>query len=243
MVKFANPLEYPLAVLIAGVVLVVGVRVLGLPNLLILPTSAALAAGGAIFLKSREPDEGELARRQLQQELQDVKSLAATLARQAEILREEANQLLASSLDFQLDLLVTVQRACDRAVEFPLKIEQLSQKISAKESLLSVADLEEQLSGVNNKIKNSSGAARQQLEELAASLQRNIQLAKQGKDSREAQVINLHTSIQNSAGVLQQLQNRLHGADLNNLEEIKELKGLSDEFNSCQQDLEVLLGY
>ncbi|MEY3827725.1 MAG: hypothetical protein RLZZ148_2545, partial [Cyanobacteriota bacterium] len=41
--KLANPFYYPLAMLLGGISLVLGVRLLSLPNLLVFPTAAAVA--------------------------------------------------------------------------------------------------------------------------------------------------------------------------------------------------------
>lgn len=47
MVKLTNPFDYPLAILVGGIVLVAGVRFLKTPNLLILPTAAIVATATA----------------------------------------------------------------------------------------------------------------------------------------------------------------------------------------------------
>ncbi|MFP3344818.1 hypothetical protein R0J87_20285, partial [Halomonas sp. SIMBA_159] len=86
----------------------------------------------------------------------------------------------------------------------------------------------------------SSGASYQQLQSLQESLQRNIRLAKQGEDARQAQVISLNTSIQNLAGVLQQLQNKLRSADLADVQQVTELQNLSEELNSLQENVDIL---
>jgi chromosome segregation ATPase len=241
MLKLANPLEYPLAVLAAGVVLVAGARVLAVPTALNLPIAGIVATGGAVLLKSREPNEEKIAQQQLKQELETIQLLSQDLAEKAEKLRKEADHLLADSKDFQLELLVAVQTACDRVVQLPQKIEQLGRKISATKSLISVEKLQQQLADVQNKIPQSSGVARQKLQELAESLQRNIKLAQAGQDTREAQLINLQTMVQNSAGILQQLQNNLRTANLNNSEDLQQLKELSDELNSYQKNVEGLM--
>ncbi|MDY7024669.1 MAG: hypothetical protein SWJ54_25535, partial [Cyanobacteriota bacterium] len=82
---------------------------------------------------------------------------------------------------------------------------------------------------------------RQNLEQLAASLQQNIELAKTGQDTRQAKIISLSTLIQNSAGVLQQLQNKLRIADLNDSEDIQELRRLSDELNQYQANMDIFI--
>lgn len=240
MLKLANPLQYPLAVLVSGIILIIGVRFLGIANTIILPTSAAIALSGATWLKLQEPDENKLYKKQLEQELQAIKFLSQQGEKQAELLRQEANQLLTKT-EFQLDLLVIINSACDRAVELPRKIEQLAEKISANESLLSSQELQKQLLDVKLKISSSSGITRQHLEKLATQLEENIRLAEVGKDTRQAQILNLHTLIQDSAGSLQQLQNQLRTADLTDSEEIKELNVLTEELQTKQEQFNLLI--
>ena len=68
-------------------------------------------------------------------------------------------------------------------------------RFDSSDSLLSVKDLQQQLVAVQNKLQSSSGIARENLNQLTKSIQRNIQLAQQGQDVRIAQVVNLATSI------------------------------------------------
>lgn len=240
MLKLVNPFDYPTAILIGGLSLIVGVRFLGIPNSIILPTAAIVATGSAVFLKSKEPDVEKIAKQQLEQELQPIKILAQGLVSKSEILLKEANQSLTLG-DFQLNLLVAVQTACDRISELPEKIDQLSRKISHSDSLFSAEELEKQLQEIQKKIPLASGVAKQELEQLAISLERNIQLAKTGKETRQAQILNLHTLVQNSAGILQELQNKLRTSNLNNSEDIRELQDLSQELKQIQENVNILI--
>lgn len=240
MLKLTNPFDYPIAILIGGLSLIVGVRILNLPNPIILPTAAAVATGSAIFIKSREPDTEKIAKQQLKQELQQIKLLAQEIVTKSEILLKEANQSLTIG-DFQIDLLVAVQSACDRITELPQKIDILSQKISFSDSLFSPDELEKQLQEIQAKIPYASGMAKQQLEQLENSLKRNLQLTQTGKDTCQAQILNLHTLVQTSAGVLQELQNKLRTANLNNFAEIQELQKLSHELKQVQENVNILI--
>lgn len=239
MMKLVNPLYYPLAVLVGGIALVVGVRVAQLPSLVMLPVAAGVATAGASLLKSREPETFNLDNPELERELQAVRTAARLLAERANALRLEATKLLTDS--FQVELLASVQYACDRAGELPAKIDQLARRLYGGDSLLSVSDLQQQLVNVDVQIKSSSGVAKEQLQQLYASLQRNIQLAQQGQDAREAQVVSLSTLIQDSAGVLQELQNKLRNADLNDSAQTMELRSLSDELKSFQENVDLLV--
>ncbi len=237
--KLVNPLLYPLAVLAGGTTLVIGVRLARLPSVVMLPTSILVATASASWLKSREPETLHLDNSQLAKELQAVYDSAKFLAQQATSLRLEALKLLTDSS--QLELLAIVQYACDRAVELPSKIDQLSRRLGGSDSLLSVSDLQEQLTQVQNKLQSSSGIATEHLNQLATSLQRNIKLAQQGQDARQAQVVSLSTFIQDTAGVLQELQNKLRGANLNDPSVTLELRSLSEQFNSFQENVDLLV--
>ncbi len=238
--KLANPLYYPIAVLAGGVVLVAGVRFVGLPNLIALPASVAVAAGGAAVMKSREPDAQKIAQQQIQRELEMLQTSAKSLAQKAETLRQEANQLLSRG-SFEMDLLVAVQEACQRAIELPIKIDELGRRIHGANSLLSVNDLQQQLQEVETKRSSSSGIARQHLDQLNNSLERNIQLAKEGQNARTAQITSLYTLIQDSAGVLQQIQNKLRTVDLTDSQQVSQLQASTDELTSLQDNFAFLV--
>lgn len=239
MKRLVNPLHYPIAILISGLVLVLGVRVVGLPSYVIIPFSGAIALAGASVRQSQLPAPLLVDNPALAQELTQVQQSAQGVAEKAEVLREEANRALSDS-SLQLNLLTQVQYACDRAQELPTQIETLARKFQGADSLLSIAELEQQKADIDKKLAQSSGVSRQQLETLQASIERNIQLAQQGEDARQAQVISLNTSIQNLAGVLQQLQNKLRSADLADANEVSELQNLSEELNSLQENVNIL---
>ena len=237
--KIANPLHYPLAVLCGGILCVLGVRLAQLPSWVVLPGAAIIATAGSVALKAREPENLGLGNAALERELQSVCEKVQLLTEQADALKAEATRLLTDAN--QMELLGTVQYACDRAHELPAKIDQLTHRLKGRDSLLSVADLQTQLTGVNAKLASSSGAAREQWAKLAHSLNRNIELAKQGEDARQAQIVSLSTLVSDAAGVLQQLQNKLRKADLSNAAEATELQTLSQEFSGFQENMELLI--
>lgn len=141
----------------------------------------------------------------------------------------------------QVELLATVQYACDRARELPSNISQLARRLSGGDSLLSVAQMRQQLQEVEAKLPHSRGVAQEQLQRLRQSLQRNLNLARQGRDARQAQVASLSTLILDTAGVLQQLQNKLRTADLTDSEETFALRSLGDELRSFQENVDLLV--
>lgn len=238
--KLANPLYYPLAVLAGGIMFIGGVRFLGLHGAIMLPASAAVATVGATVLKSRQPETLSLHNPALERELKSVKEQADLLAQKANNLREEAGRMLAGMVD--MELLGMVQYACDRAIEVPGKIEKMARRVQGDDALLSIGELQKQLAEVQTKISASQGVAKEQLTKLASSLNRNVQLARQGQDAREAQVISLSRVIQDAAGVLQQMQNQLRIADLTNSEDQQELQLLSQKLRSFEENIDLLMG-
>jgi len=237
--KLANPLYYPLPVLIGAIVLVAGIRLAKLPSILVLPISGAIAMGGAALRKSQAPVSLNLNNPELETELLNLQKQAQTLKLKAADLQAESIRLLTRST--QMDLLATVQLTCDHVQELPTKITQLAQRMQGPDSLLSVNDLQRQLAGVETKLQASSGVMREQLTKLATSLRQNIHLAQAGQDARQAQVASLSTLILDSAGALQKLQNCLRTADLADTEQTVELRTLSDELSSVQASLDLLI--
>ena len=237
--KLANPLQYPLAVLAGGIFLVGGVRLGRLPSVVAIPGAVAIAVAGATVLKSREPDTVELTNKAINREFQQVRQQAVALGTRADELNSEATKLLTAS--DQIELLGVVQYACDRTQELPQKIDQLALRMEGNDALLSVSDLERQLKQAEVKVRNSKGVAQEQWGKLANSLKRNIALAQQGEDARQAQLANLSTLIAESGGVLQQLQNKLRTADLTSSIAADELRELSDEFKGFQENVDVLI--
>jgi chromosome segregation ATPase len=236
--KLTNPLYYPVAVLAGGIALIIGVRFIQLPSVIMLPFSAGIVVAGASYLKSREPESLELDNPELEREIQSVRSSALALVAQANELRLETKKLLTDS--FQVELLAAVQTSCG-AIEIPAKIDNLARRLQSNNALLSVDELQRQLVEVQQKLRSSSGIAKQHLNQLAESLKRNIQLAQEGQDTRLAQIVSLSTQIQDYAGVLQQLQTRLHTADLTDAEQIAHLQALSDELGSLRENMYLLV--
>jgi hypothetical protein len=225
--KIANPLFYPLSVLVGGIALVIGVRGLNLSSPVILPVAATLTIASATALKSRESDP-------IEQKLKTLMSTAQALATKAEGLRQEATQRLGQELS-ELDLLTSVQFACDRALEIPAKIAHFIQQLQNNQGLvLSVPELQQQLQEIRLVQPASSGLAHQQFDQLVQSLERNLELAKEGQDTTVAQIVGIELFIQNSAGLLQKFQNELRMADLQNPQQIQKLQQLSEALgNLC----------
>lgn len=237
--KLVNPLLYPLAALAGGITLIVGVRVIHLPSAVVLPATILVTGASASWLHSRQNATSSLENPELATELQTICTSTRILAQQALALRQEATVLLTDSSG--VDLLGSIQYACDRTLELPTKIDQLAVRLKGKDSLLSISDLQQQLSAVESQLQSGSGVAKEHLSRLATSLRRNLQLASQGQDSRQAQLISLATSIQDAAGVLQKLQNQLRSFQLNDSTQASELRSQTQQLLSYQESIDLLV--
>jgi chromosome segregation ATPase len=237
MVRLANPLVYPLSVMAGGLFLVTGVRLMRWPNAVVVPGAVAIATLAASALKTQAPPE--LDNPALSREVQSIQGQAQQLLKQANALKAEASRLLGDM--HQLELLGMVEYACDRTQELPGQIDQLAQRLQGKDALLSVDTLKQQLKSVEAKQRLSSGLAQTQWAKLADSLKRNISLAQQGQDARQAQLVSLSTLIVEAGGLLQQLQNQLRSADLSNQTATDELKALSEALKGVQENASLLM--
>ena len=239
--KLANPLYYPVSILAAAIALVVGVRILKLPNPVVWTGSMVIAVLGSAIRKGQEPESLGLDDPALEKELQSIRTQASALAGRAQALREEATHLLTEA--DQMDVLSMVQYACDRAEALPHNIDQLARRMKGTDSLLSVDELQRQLQTATANVQTSTGIAKDQWEKLVSTLEWNINLSQDGKDARQAQVVSLSTLIVQSAGVLQQLQNKLRVADLRDRHQTDEVRSLSEAFNTVQENLNTLVAH
>ncbi len=238
--KLANPLEYPLAMLAGGILLVIGGRFAQVPPGIMIPLSLAFATGGAIVLKTREPERLNLGDPRLEREVMAIKQSALALVKRAEALRQEGSSLLINPN--QMDLLIALQYACDRVMELPYKIDEIARRLGKQESLLSVAELEQQLQQLYAKRQTvTSAAAQAQLDRLEAILRQNLELAREGQDSRQIQVANLMQWVTESAGILQEMQNKIRRISTDNTQDIQELEELSSQLTSYQENVTMLM--
>lgn len=236
--KFTNPLHYPVAVLIGSIVLFIGARFIQLPNIIILPVAIGIIIAGAIYFHQREVKALNVENRELEREIKTVNNSALILASQAKEVRLEATKVLTDV--FQVDLLATLQISCSQVIEAPNKIDTFLRCLQNSKSLLSVQDLQQQLSEVERKIL-STGSTKRHLSELAESLRRNIKLAKEGRDTRLVQVYSISTQIQNSAGILQQIQNLLVSLNTSDYQKNQELQSLVNQLTNSQENLDLLI--
>lgn len=236
--KFTNPLHYPVAVLIGGIVLFIGARFIQLPNIIILPVAIGIILVSAIYFQKREAKALNLENRELEREIKTVNNSALILASQAKEVLLEAAKILTDT--FQVDLLATLQISCGQVIEAPNKIDTFLRRLQNYKSLLSVQDLQQQLSEVERKIL-ATGYNKRHLNELADSLRRNIKLAKDGRDTRLVQVYSISTQIQNSAGILQQIQTQLVNFNTSDYQKNQELQLLANQLTNSQENLDLLI--
>jgi chromosome segregation ATPase len=239
--KWINPLYSPAAVFLGCLTLVLGVRLAKGQIVIVVPVAIAVATlSAALLTPAASSTKPTTLNPRLDKELSGIRQQAQTLAQKAQKLGAEAHQILGESP--YMELLGTVQYACERTCELPIKIDELAQRLQGEDSILSVGELQHQLREVESKLKTSSGeAAQAQLHKLAESLRRNIQLVQQGQDARQAQVLSLSTLILESAGVLQTMQNQLRSLDLEDSTQTAQLKSLSNELRDFQENLDLLV--
>jgi chromosome segregation ATPase len=238
--KWINPLYSPAAVFLGCLTLVLGVRLAKGSSVIVVPVAIAVATVSAALLAPAASSAKPTRNPNLEKELSGIRQQAQTLAQKAQKLGAEAHQILGESP--YMELLGTVQYACERTGELPTKIDELAQRLQGEDSILSVGELQHQLREVESKLKTRSGeAAQAQLQKLAESLRRNIQLAQQGQDARQAQVLSLSTLILESAGVLQTMQNQLRSLDLEDSTQTAQLQSLSNELRDFQENLDLLV--
>ncbi|WP_448379778.1 hypothetical protein [Gloeomargarita sp.] len=226
-----NPLPYPTAIFGAALVLVVGVRVFWLPRWLML----VVALAGSYLLYQRERQRFPLADPALSREIRELRQQVAFLV--------QAARLLVDAPD--LDLLVAVQEVCQQVQNLPQAVEQRVQQLyqTDYDAVLSVADLEKQLAQVRRQKQGVGQLAGAQLDQLAATLVRNLAYAQMGPDTRIAQITALVTLVPNTAGILQQLQNQLRTFDIQNQEQLHQLHHLNETLQGFEQQMTMLVSW
>ena len=242
--KWTNPLYSPAAVLLGCVTLVLGVRLAKVSSAVVVPVAIVVSTLSASLLtpatKTQSDRPVQVQNLALATELVAMREQAQTLARKAQKLSDEAHQILNSSP--YIELLGSVQFACERTSELPAKIDEIALRLQGEDSILSVGELQNQLRDVQDKLRKKPGAAAQaQLMKLSDSLKNNIQLTQQGQDARQAQVLSLSTLISESAGVLQTMKNQLRSLDLEDVTQAEQLRSLSNELRDFQENLDLLV--
>lgn len=206
---WANPLDDPLTMAVAGLLLVLLVRLtpVGLP--LALPLAVLIALGLAM-LRARHGRRGERLRdRRVRDSIDGAQQRASQLAVQAKLVSVEA---MARFQDpGQLETLGMVQLCCER-------LRGISERIANRRPLLesgggillSVDELQGRLSREREGLRREpSPTLRGERERLVDQLERNLDAARFGMDAREARLLALSTRLEQIDGGLRHLQQQV----------------------------------
>ncbi|MBR8832172.1 MAG: hypothetical protein Cpurp_13320 [Chlorogloea purpurea SAG 13.99] len=211
-----------------------------IPSFLILPSAALVSTAAATYFKSQEPDPEKLAQKEVERELLQIKSSSLDLAVTAKALQQEAGNLLSRDSE-NMDLLISLQEACYTISEIPPKIDELQRQLPKTNSVLSIATLEENLRSARNLLASSDRIAKEGARELVRSLERNLELAKTGSSANLAKVLNVRKMINDVAGVLQEIQNKIRYLKRGDGEQIKEIEALCDRLKSLRDNFDILI--
>ena len=193
MLLRTDPLSHPLAMACAGLALVLGVKFLPLGWFLAVPLAAVVAF--VVAGRRREATLPDLIKRSLQ------------LAGGADAVAEEAGQRLLQA--HEMGRLTAIQLCCQRVRELPATLEQLHADDHAGQSssLLSASHLEQRLRQERKRLGRDSGSAvGRQRERLIQQLERNLNLARQGRQAGSLRVMAVSEHLESVAGDLQAMQ-------------------------------------
>jgi hypothetical protein len=205
-----NPLDHPLAVAAAGLLLVV----LSQSGLLSPGLALPLAIGVAFALAFWRDTAGRAAT------LRDRRVAAAIdaallrcqqLAAQAQSVAEEA--LARFQADDHLEQLGEVQLCCQRLQALPQRIAERRPLLESGGGVLLPAEqLAERLQQEEQALQRErNDSLRRERRRLVDQLRRNLQAAQLGMDERDARLLALATRLERIDGGLRQLQGRVQG--------------------------------
>ncbi|MCP9848630.1 hypothetical protein [Cyanobium sp. Morenito 9A2] len=209
---WVNPLDEPLAVATAGLLLVAVVR-LGLlalvPGLLLGLGAALLLAALGRSLRRRPSQDQRLHDRRVEAGIDAALLRASELAAQAETLRLQAIERFTATV--QLEGLGRVQLCCERLAALPQRLESRRPLLqSGGGVLLSTVDLSVRLRSEQQALtRDADGPLRQERRRLVDQLSRNLSAAHQGMDEREARLLALATRLEAIDGGLQLLRRQI----------------------------------
>jgi hypothetical protein len=201
-----NPLDDPLAVALAGLVLVLLARFtplgLGLALVVAVPLALALAA-----LRAHPRGRGRRLRdRRVVAEIDAAELRSRELAVQADLVRREALARFQDSA--HLEPLGLVQLCCDRLRDLPGRIASRRRLLeSGGGQLLPLEELEQRLQREQAAWQQESSATlRLERQRLVDQLRRNLDAARCGLDERQARLLALSTRLERIDGGLRHLQ-------------------------------------
>ncbi|MFM7548578.1 MAG: hypothetical protein ACKO8I_06830 [Cyanobacteriota bacterium] len=206
---WANPLDDPPAVAVAGLLLVLLTRLaaVDLPLALLIAMVSAL---GLARLRLGQRHRGDRLRdRRVGESIEAALQRAAQLAVQAELLSDEA---MARFQDpGHLEPLGLVQLCCERLRGLPERIQGRRPLLeSGGGLLLSAEELQGRLRREREQLQRESSAElRRERQGLVDQLTRNLEAARLGLDAREARLLALSTRLEQIDGGLRHLQRQV----------------------------------
>ncbi|MFM7228871.1 MAG: hypothetical protein ACKO2F_04425 [Cyanobacteriota bacterium] len=206
----SNPLDDPLAVLLASLALVLLARLTPLGLVGALPL-AVLVAVALAFIRDRHRRRGQRLRDQrVAAELDAAELRSRELAAQAERVRREAMARLTDTA--YLEPLGFVQLCCDRLQALPDRIAARRQLLqSSGEQLLPRQGLERRLAREEAELqRETSPALRLERLKLVKQLRINLEMAHSGLDERQARLLALSTRLEGIDGGLRHLQRQVN---------------------------------
>lgn len=202
-----NPLDDPLAVAAAGLVLVLLTRLLLLPFALALPVGAALAMA-LTLLRRGGLGQGRRDRRAAAS-IDAALERCRQLAGQAEGVSTEA--LARFQSPDHLEGLGLVQFCCERLQALPERIGTCRALLESGGGVLLPAEaLAQRLQTEENALRRESSATlRRERGRLVEQLRRNLDSARLGMDERDARLLSLSTRLESIDGGLRHLQRQV----------------------------------
>lgn len=240
MVRLTAPLQYSIAILAGGIVLVGGTRSGKIPNSVLFPSVAIVTVVTAIGLKAIEPDPEKLAREEIDRELRNLKVSGQELALRAGFVRQEAGQILSREVEYK-KLFARIEKTCEPFADLVPVIEEFGRRIPRKTAGSCRAELKKELHSARALVSSSQGIARQQTEELVTALEKNLELAKTGNSLTVAKLLQLQAIVQDATELLQDVQNKVRRIHRRGGDRVAEIGELCDRLQGISRTLEILI--
>ena len=206
--SWPNPLDYPLAVAAAGLLLVALSQSGLLPLGLALPLAIAVAFALAFWRGTAGRAEA-LRDRRVAAAIDAALLRGQQLANQAQALAEEA--LARFQAEDHLEQLGEVQLCCQRLQALPQRIAERRPLLESGGGVLLPAEqLAERVQREEQALQRErNDSLRRERRRLVEQLRRNLQAAQLGMDERDARLLALSTRLERIDGGLRQLQGQV----------------------------------
>lgn len=238
MNRVINPLRYPVTIVIASIVLLLGLWLVQLSIAVMLPTAIGLAFVGAAICQARFPQLTPKTSA-LSAEQQIVHRQVQVIAQQAEALQQEAIRSLTDP--HQQPLLTVIQQTCERADHLVATLDALMHRLRDQQSYFTVEQLTQQLAAMEHQLVVTSATEDEPLVSIADSLQHCIQRAQRGQDTRQTQLSILSMLILSAIDVLQEMYRTVQWINLPEEQQASNLHRLSTEFKGWRDYIQFLV--